>query len=205
MVHPPAHMSCIHYIQESVAMHFTYFTYERPIRSIVFRDRSILKSRVSTAAHARRRPAYDRSRLRILYFSHPDATFPPFPGNGATTPLSGGMIASLARINAFNGGPVCPPFLGDVHGPVPLFVLHSYGISAGANWTQPLGVWSLIQPFGNTGKGERAGSAYLDIVFKAFALALGGSGAAKNRYYEYNDNVRNKRLNVLPGARSSKI
>ncbi|GBP09680.1 hypothetical protein EVAR_76649_1 [Eumeta japonica] len=29
MAHPPAHMSCIHYIRRSMAMHFAYFTYER--------------------------------------------------------------------------------------------------------------------------------------------------------------------------------
>ncbi|GBP93460.1 hypothetical protein EVAR_65597_1 [Eumeta japonica] len=33
-MHPPAHMSCIHYNWEGVAKHFAYFTYERHMCSV---------------------------------------------------------------------------------------------------------------------------------------------------------------------------
>ncbi|GBP32691.1 hypothetical protein EVAR_16854_1 [Eumeta japonica] len=33
MAHPRAHMSCVHYDREGVAMHFAHFTYERHMRS----------------------------------------------------------------------------------------------------------------------------------------------------------------------------
>ncbi|GBP36717.1 hypothetical protein EVAR_24720_1 [Eumeta japonica] len=71
MAHPPAHMSCLHYIREGVGMHFTYFTYERlsrlgviyvPLQAQERVEVVLLRARASSREHSSFKccePAFD--------------------------------------------------------------------------------------------------------------------------------------------------